>query len=63
MRLRENENRLERFGVERADILLVGRDELEEFLPGAIADPEPDDFWRMTVELYSRASRFVNRGV
>jgi hypothetical protein len=48
--LREDQNRLERVHIERADILLMIRDELNELISGAVTDAEPNDFWRMPVK-------------
>ena len=48
--LREDENRLEWVCVERTDVPLVCRDELNELLTSAVADAEPDDFGWMAVK-------------
>ena len=48
--LREDENRLERVGVERVNVVLVRRDELNKLLSGAVADAEPNDFGWMAVK-------------
>lgn len=48
--LREDENRLERVGVERVNVLLVSRDELNELRSGAVADAQPNELRRMAVK-------------
>jgi len=49
-----DEKCLGRVGVERSNVLLVCRDELNNLLPGAVADAKPDDFWRVAVEQTAR---------
>ena len=48
--LRNDKECLERVGIERSNVLLMVRDELDDLLPGAVADAKADDFGWMAVK-------------
>lgn len=43
-------NRFPRISIKRVNVLLVFRQEINQIIARAIANSEPDEFWRMAVE-------------